>query len=275
MERAPVRGARRWAVGRRGLAGADAERHHHAPMAARRALGRRRGLGVGLLAFGISGLVLVVLAAVLVLGSLAAVDTAASGFERQRAELVAMIDPAASALSDAATSAANAGASLTTASEASRRAADLTAGLATSFEGMAGLGSFDVFGARPFAGVASQFADVATQSRTLSTDLTATADTLAQNVADSTAVAVDLRNLADRLRRLEASTGASRSGAGHGRRRLEPAHRRGAAGAARAPGVARDPGDRQHLAGLAARAPAVHDSAAQGLTRSADQCILI
>lgn len=183
-------------------------------MAVHRARGRRRRrLGVGLLAFGISGLVLVFLAAVLVLGSLAAVDTAASGFERQRAELVAMIDPAASALSDAATSASNAGASLTTASEASRRAADLTGRLATSFEGMAGLGSFDVFGARPFAGVASQFTDVATQSRTLSTDLTATADALAQNVADSTAVAVDLRNLADRLRQLEASTGAPGSGA--------------------------------------------------------------
>ena len=182
-------------------------------MAARRALGRRRRLGVGLLAFGIAGLVLVVLAAVLVLSSLAAVDTTASGFERQRAELVAMIDPAASALSDAATSASNAGASLTTASEASRRAADLSGRLATSFEGMAGLGSFDVFGARPFAGVASQFTDVATQSRTLATDLTATADALAQNVADSTAVAVDLRNLADRLRRLEASTGVSGTGA--------------------------------------------------------------
>jgi len=174
---------------------------------------RRRRLGVGLLAFGISGLVLVFLAAVLVLGSLAAVDTAASGFERQRAELVAMLNPAASALSDAATSAANAGASLTTASEASRRAADLTGRLATSFEGMAGLGSFDVFGARPFAGVASRFSDVATQSRTLSTDLTATADALGQNVADTTAVAVDLRDLADRLRQLEASTVASGSGA--------------------------------------------------------------
>jgi len=175
--------------------------------------GRRRRLGFGLLAFGISGLVLVLLAAVLVLGSLAAVDTAASGFERQRAELVAMIDPAASALSDVATSAANAGASLTRASDASRRAADLTTRLATSFEGMAGLGSFDVFGARPFAGVASQFSDVAAQSRTLSTDLTATADAVLTNVADSAAVAVGLRGLADRLRRLEASTGVSGSGA--------------------------------------------------------------
>ena len=177
---------------------------------------RRRRLGFGLLAFGISGLVLVLLAAVLVLGSLAAVDTAVSGFERPRAELVAMIDPAASALSDAATSASNAGASFTRASDASRRAADLTLRLATSFEGMAGLGSFDVLGARPFAGVASQFTDVATQSRTLSTDLTATADALATNVADTGAVAVGLRALSDRLRRLEASTGASPSGAAGG-----------------------------------------------------------
>jgi len=171
--------------------------------------GRRRRLGLGLLAFGISGLVLVLLAAVLVLGSLAAVDTAASGFERQRAELVAMIEPAASSLSDAATSASNAGSSLTTASDASRRAADLTARLATSFEGMAGLGSFEVFGTRPFAGVASQFSDVATQSRTLSSELTATADALSTNVADSAAVAADLRDLADRLRQLEAGTGGA------------------------------------------------------------------
>ena len=173
--------------------------------------GRRRRLGFGLLAFGISGLVLVVLAAVLVLGSLAAVDTAASGFERQRAELVALIEPAAASLSDAANSASNAGSSLTTASDASRRAADLTTRLATSFEGMSALGAFEIFGSRPFAGVASQFTDVATQSRTLSTELTATADALATNVADSGAVAADLRDLAGRLRQLEASTGASGS----------------------------------------------------------------
>ena len=173
---------------------------------------RRRRLGFGLLAFGISGLLLVVLAAVLVLGSLAAVDTAASGFERQRAELVAMIDPAATAMSNAATSASNAGSSLTKASDASRRAAELTTRLATSFEGMAALGSFDVFGTRPFAGVASQFADVAAQSRNLSTDLTTTADALSTNVADSTAVAAGLRDLADRLHQLGASTGASGSG---------------------------------------------------------------
>ena len=170
---------------------------------------RRRRLGYGLLAFGLSGVVLVIAAAALILGSLAAVDNAATGFERQRAELVSLIDPAASAMSDASDSAAHAGASLTRASDASRRAADLTGRLATSFEGMAGLGSFELLGARPFAGVASQFADVAGQSRALSADLTSTADALTTNVADSAAVASDLQSLAVRLRSLEASVGAS------------------------------------------------------------------
>jgi hypothetical protein len=170
---------------------------------------RRRRLGGALLAFGISGLVLVVAAAILVLGSLSAVDNAATGFERQRAELVAMIDPAASALSNAATGASNAAGSLTRASDASRRAADLTSRLATSFEGMAGLGSFELFGARPFAGVASQFTDVAAQSRSLSADLASTADALATNVADSQAVAAGLRDLADRLTQLETSVGSA------------------------------------------------------------------
>ena len=155
------------------------------------------------MAFGATGLVLVIALAVLLLGWFAAIGDAASGFERQRSELVSMLGPAATAMSDAADSAAHAGSSLTAASGASRRGADLTNRLASSFESMAGLGSFDIFGTRPFAGVSSQFSDVAAQSRALSADLTSTADALATNVADSQAVAGDLRSLADRLGRLK------------------------------------------------------------------------
>jgi hypothetical protein len=169
--------------------------------------GRRRRLGFGLVAFGAVGLALSVIGALLVLATLGAVGDAASGFERQRTELLSMVEPAASALTDAADSASHAGASLTEASDASRRAADLTTRLAGSFEALAGLGSVDILGSRPFAGFSSQFADAASQSRTLSTDLTTTADALATNVADSEAVALDLRALAERLRQLETSVG--------------------------------------------------------------------
>ena len=176
---------------------------------------RRRRVGLGLIAFGATGLVLVVAAAVLLLGSFAAIGDAATGFERQRQELVAMVEPAAAALSDAADSAANAGASLTAASGASRRAADLTDRLATASDGIAGLGAFEIFGARPFAGTSSQFADLATQSRALGLDLRSTADALATNVTDSQSVATDLRTLADRLRALE-TTVEPPGGAGAG-----------------------------------------------------------
>jgi hypothetical protein len=176
---------------------------------------RRRRIAYGLLGFGLSGLVLILAAAVLVLGSLGAVDDVASGFERQRAELVAMVGPAADALDSAATSVTNAGASLTSSATAAEQAATFTTRLAGSFEGLAALGSFEVFGARPFAGLADEFARVGTDARALSGDLLATAGALRTNVVDTASVAADLRTLSTRLDALETSLGAS-AGAGLG-----------------------------------------------------------
>ena len=176
---------------------------------------RRRRLGYGLLAFGLSGLVLLLAAAALVFGSLAAVDDAATGFERQRAELVAMLGPASSAMDSAAMSASNAGGSLTSSAAAADQAAVLTTRLASSFEGLAALSSFEVFGSRPFAGLAGEFTQVGGDARALSTDLTSTAAALRTNVADTAAVAADLRSLALQLDELEASLGAF-DGAGLG-----------------------------------------------------------
>jgi hypothetical protein len=160
---------------------------------------------MGLLAFGLSGLVLLLGAAALVFGSLAAVDDAATGFERQRAELVAMLGPASSAMDRAATSASNAGASLTSSAEAADQAAVLTTRLASSFEGLAALSSFEILGSRPFAGLAGEFNQVGADARALSTDLTSTAAALRTNVADTSAVAADLRTLAAQLNELESS----------------------------------------------------------------------
>ena len=172
----------------------------------------RRRLGYGLLAFGLSGLVLLAAAAALVFGSLAAVDDVATGFERQRAELLAMLGPASSAMDGAATSASNAGASLTTSAAAADQAAVLTTRLASSFEGLASLSSFEIFGSRPFAGLAGEFNQVGADARALSTDLTSTAGALRTNVVDTAAVAADLRTLATQLDELESSLVASDGG---------------------------------------------------------------
>jgi hypothetical protein len=170
---------------------------------------RRRRLAYGLLGFGLSGLVLLLGATALVLSSLGAVDDAASGFERQRAELLAMLRPAADALDSAATSATNAGTSLASSADAADQASTFTTRLAGSFEGLASLSSFEMFGTRPFAGLGDEFARVGTDARTLSTDLLSTASALRTNVADTAAVAGDLRSLVTRLDALETSLGAS------------------------------------------------------------------
>lgn len=168
---------------------------------------RRRRLGAGLVAFGASGLVLVLAAGALVLGSLAALGDAANGFERQRDEALAMLGPASEALAHAATSATNASASLTETSAAADQAARLTTRLADAFDGLAALGSFDILGSRPFGQVSGQFSAVATDARALSTDLTSSAARVRANVTDSESVAADLRSLADQLDRLRANLG--------------------------------------------------------------------
>lgn len=170
-------------------------------------LARRRRIGFALLAFGASGLALVVAATLLVLASFSAIEDATTGFERQRAEVVSLLGPASAAMSDAATSASNASASLAETGAAAARGAQLTARLADSFDSLATLGSFEVLGSRPFASVAGQFAAAGADARALSTDLATTAASMQTNVADSEAVAADLRALADRLDRLRTGLG--------------------------------------------------------------------
>lgn len=191
------------------------------------ALRPSRRTGGALLAFGAIGLGLLVATGALVLGSLSAVDDAVTGFDRQRTELVAMLGPASAALTNAADSAERAGSSLTQASDAAVRASALTASLAESFEGLAALGTFEVLGARPFAGMSQRFVSVGADARSLTTSLQATATSLQTNAGDSAAVAGNLRSLAAQLRSLEASV----AGPGGGTTASDRAATQGAAAA--------------------------------------------
>lgn len=169
----------------------------------------RRRLGAGLLAFGLTGLALLVGAGTLVLGSLNAVEQVATGFERQRTELVAMLRPASTALSNAASSASNAGTSLVTSAGAADRAGVLATNLADSFGGLAALGSFEIFGARPFAGLSAEFTAVGTDARLLATDLQTVAGSMRTNASDAASVGADLNALAAQLETLAASLDVS------------------------------------------------------------------
>lgn len=173
-------------------------------------LRRRRNLGLILAVFGLAGLALTAAAATLVVGSLGAIAGVAASLDRQRAELVDLIEPAAAALHRSADSAANASLSLTASAAAAEDAAALTTQLADSMDGMSQAASFQVFGTQPFGAAAASLAQVAASARLLSGDLHTTATTLAANVTDSIGVAADLRDLA---RQLEA-VGNSARGAG-------------------------------------------------------------
>lgn len=179
-------------------------------------LGSTRRAGRALVAFGAAGIGLLLAAAALLVGSLAAVDDAVTGFEHQRTELVALLEPASTALADAAGAASRAGSSLTEASAAADRAAGLTTSLADSFDGLASLGAFEVLGARPFAGLSESFRSVGADARVLTTSLRTTAASMRTNAGDSAAVATDLRLLATQLEALTASIGGATDSTGAG-----------------------------------------------------------
>ena len=169
----------------------------------------RRRLGRGLVAFGGIGLALILATGALAIVTIGSIGDAATGLERQRTELVGMLEPAATSIRDAATSATHAGSSLTASAKAAQDGASLTTQLATSMEQLNSLSNLDILGQRPFAGIGSSFGDLAARSRTLSTSLTTTADALDADIADTAAVGRDLNRLADQLDALRASAGAT------------------------------------------------------------------
>ena len=177
---------------------------------------RRRRLGRALLAFGATGLALLIAAGALVLVSFSSIGDAATGLERQRTQLVAMLEPASSSLRDAARAAGNAGTSLQSSATAARDASVLTTQLAGSLDQLAALSNLDILGTRPFASAASSFTDTAGRSRSLAAGLVTTAAALDSNMADSLAVQADLGRLADQLDALRSDLGAGSAGANAG-----------------------------------------------------------
>ena len=174
----------------------------------------RRRAGRGSLAFGVAGLVLLVLAGWLVLGTLGALGSAAAELDTQRARLIEMLPPTERALDQAADAASNAGTSLEASARATRNGANLVGQLAQAMDAMSAAAELDVLGVRPFGGLADELANVATRSRSLAADLDSTATALDTNVTDSRAAADDIRALADELATLRTRLASDAAHAG-------------------------------------------------------------
>jgi hypothetical protein len=171
----------------------------------------RRRLAAGLVGFGVTGLALIVAGGALVLGTIGSIGDAAVNLQGQRASLVALIGPAADAMEHAATSAKNAGQSLSSSANAARDAADVTAQLADAMTRMAGAARVSILGTQPFGSVADEFDRVAEQSTRVSQDLRDTAGVLDRNVTDAGTSGDDLARLATELRALDRSLDESPS----------------------------------------------------------------
>lgn len=179
---------------------------HRRRAAARRA--RQRHVGTGLLGFGLAGLIVLAGVAAVIIGTLGPLEGAVRDIEHQRMELVALLDDASEALRQTGTASANASVSLRESAAAAREGAALTTDMATAFEQLALVSGVSVFGTQPFADLGTGFSQVADRARTLSSNLTATAESLATNETDASTAAEDLGRLADRLDTLGLGLGA-------------------------------------------------------------------
>jgi hypothetical protein len=155
----------------------------------------RNRLGRGLVWFGVSGLVILVVSALAFGLALAPLASTARTLGDQGDELIALLGPATESLEAAATSADHGASSLISSETSARDAAAVTSQLA---DAMDGLGVFS-----------PAFAETAARSRSLSENLKSTADSLHQNQIDSASVATSLRSLANQLKSLKTSVTAT------------------------------------------------------------------
>jgi hypothetical protein len=152
----------------------------------------RRRLGMGLLAYGAIGLLLLLLTMVLVSGSLGAIIDLGATIDRQRGALIASLDATNTSLGDVDRATADVGENVVTGAAAARDAAALTTDLAGAMDSLQQASGVSVLGTKPFAELGDRFGEVGTRSRALSTSLQALATTMDRDVTDIATVRVSL-----------------------------------------------------------------------------------
>jgi hypothetical protein len=170
---------------------------------------RRRRRGAALMAFGGAGLAILLVLAVMLIGPLQGLGSAAASLENQRARVVAMLPAAEAALRSAATTATGAGTSLRASGNSARDGSALLVQLATAMDDMSSASRVEILGSRPFGSLSDDLSGVATRSRSLAANLDVAADAIAANVTDSETAASDLGVLADEVAALHAELAAS------------------------------------------------------------------
>jgi hypothetical protein len=153
---------------------------------------RHSALAVGLIAYGLVGLVILVVVASGILRGLGRVEALSVSFEQQRRDLTQALTTASTTIRSTGTTVSGIDQSLSQAQLAVTNAATLSADVSLTMGQLAASLNVDIFGSQPFVGVAGGFTQASDELLTLSNQLSLTSNALATNAADARIIGRDL-----------------------------------------------------------------------------------
>jgi hypothetical protein len=177
-------------------------------------LRRRRYLGLGLLAYGLAGLLLLAVAGAVIGGTIQQLSVVGATVGEQREALVDTLRATSLTMRNASSGVGSVGESLTAAHTSADHAAGLARSMGNTLRGLSAAMNVQIFGAQPLAGLASGFDNAAGQSEELAADLDAVGTALAQNTTDLETSRKDLAALSQRVDLLVASVETTPFGVG-------------------------------------------------------------
>lgn len=175
---------------------------------------RRRHLGLGLLAYGLAGLLLLAVAGAVIGGTVHQLNVAGKTVGEQRDALLATLRATSLTMRNASAGVGNVGHSLTAAHASADHAAGLARSMGNTLRGLSSAMNVQIFGTQPLAGLASGFDNAGGQSDELAGDLDALGTALAQNTTDLEMSRQDLAALSERVDLLVAAVETTPFGVG-------------------------------------------------------------
>jgi len=160
----------------------------------------RRGVGAGLTAYGLAGLLAGFLVVAATISAASGLQPAVENIDHQRDAIVASIEHSAAALDHVATIADDAAVGAGQAADIASKSADVSRRLADTLSRLAEtFGSFGILGNQPFAPLAADAAQVAAQLRGIAIDLDALGISISGVAREIPALSAEVRALSDDL----------------------------------------------------------------------------
>lgn len=175
---------------------------HNSDRSAATRIRNRRLLGVGLVVYGVLGVVIIAIVAVALIRPIDRIGELSTSVEDQRILLVSSMVQGETTLREMAAGVRRMDSSLTSARSATDRSSQIAVGVAQSMFQLRDAMSISILGTQPLIGLAAGFDQTGTQLLQLSSDLTTIGTSLDTNAADVATTAANLDQLADTVNTL-------------------------------------------------------------------------